>query len=102
MIEPTGIAFPHVIRNEVELMNFGEEVKIAPLVTLIDGSRFKQLMKEVKEFAMRQIIDAEILGINKVDLIEPIRIPILELGSAVKSKSQRSFGVFSKIHRREV
>jgi len=78
MIEPTGIAFPHIIRNEVELMNLGEEVKIAPLVTLIDGSRFKNLMKEVKEFAMRQIIDAEILGINKVDLIEPIRIPILE------------------------
>ncbi|WP_410508023.1 GTP-binding protein [Methanosarcina hadiensis] len=78
MIEPTGIAFPHIIRNEVELMNLGEKVKIAPLVTLIDGSRFKQLMKEVKEFAMRQIIDAEILGINKVDLIEPIRIPILE------------------------
>ncbi len=78
MIEPTGIAFPHVIRNEIELMNLGEEVKIAPLVTLIDGSRFKHLMKEVKEFAMRQIIDAEILGINKVDLIEPIRLPILE------------------------
>lgn len=78
MIEPTGIAFPHVIRNEVELMNLGEEVKIAPLVTLIDGSRFKHLMKEVKEFAMRQIVDAEILGINKIDLIEPIRLPILE------------------------
>lgn len=78
MIEPTGIAFPHVIKNEVELMNLGEEVKIAPLVTLIDGSRFKHLMKEVKEFAMRQIVDAEILGINKVDLIEPIRLPILE------------------------
>ena len=78
MIEPTGIAFPHLIRDEVELMNLGEQVKIAPLVTLIDGSRFKPLMKEVKEFAMRQIIDAEILGINKVDLIEPIRIPILE------------------------
>lgn len=27
---------------------------------------------------MRQIIDAEILVINKVDLIESIRIPILE------------------------
>lgn len=78
MIEPTGIAFPHIIRNEVELMNLGDEVKIAPLVTLIDGSRFKHLMKEVKDFAMRQIIDAEILGINKVDLIEPIRVPILE------------------------
>lgn len=78
MIEPTGIAFPNLIRNEIELMNLGEQVKIAPLVTLIDGSRFKHLMKEVKDFAMRQIIDAEILVINKVDLIEPIRLPILE------------------------
>lgn len=78
MIEPTGIAFPNIIKKEIELMNLGEQVKIAPLVTLIDGSRFKYLMKEVKEFAMRQIIDAEILGINKIDLIEPIRIPILE------------------------
>jgi G3E family GTPase len=78
MIEPTGIAFPHVIRDEIELMNLGEQVKIAPLVTLIDGSRFKHLMKEVKEFAMRQIIDAEILVINKIDLIEPIRLPIIE------------------------
>ncbi|AKB52919.1 Putative metal chaperone, involved in Zn homeostasis, GTPase of COG0523 family [Methanosarcina barkeri str. Wiesmoor] len=78
MIEPTGIAFPNLIKKEIELMNLGEQVKIAPLVTLIDGSRFKYLMKEVKEFAMRQIIDAEILGINKIDLIEPIRIPILE------------------------
>lgn len=78
MIEPTGIAFPHVIRDEIELMNLGEKVKIAPLVTLIDGSRFKHLMKEVKDFAMRQIIDAEILVINKVDLVEPIRLPILE------------------------
>nr|WP_269850585.1 GTP-binding protein [Methanosarcina horonobensis] len=60
-------------------MNLGEEVKVAPLVTLIDGSRFKHLMKEVKDFAMRQIIDAEILGINKVDLIDSLQIPILEV-----------------------
>jgi len=78
MIEPTGIAFPNLIKKEIELMNLGDTVEISPLVTLIDGSRFKHLMKEVKEFSMRQIIDAEILGINKVDLIEPIRIPILE------------------------
>jgi G3E family GTPase len=78
MIEPTGIAFPHLIRDEIGLMNLGERVTIAPLVTLIDGSRFKHLMKEVKDFALRQIIDAEILVINKVDLIEPIRLPILE------------------------
>jgi G3E family GTPase len=79
MIEPTGIAFPNSIKNEFKLMNFGEDVKVAPLITLIDGSRFKYLMKEVKDFAMRQVIDAEILGINKVDLIDTLQIPILEV-----------------------
>ncbi|KXS44160.1 MAG: hypothetical protein AWU59_704 [Methanolobus sp. T82-4] len=77
LIEPTGIAFPQIIKNEIKLMDL-KDVSIQPLVTLIDGSRFKQLMKEVKNFAMRQIIDAEILGINKVDLVEEIRIPIIE------------------------
>ncbi|MBP1910602.1 GTP-binding protein [Methanolobus bombayensis] len=77
LIEPTGIAFPHVIKEDIKLMNL-DGVTVQPLVTLIDGSRFKQLMKEVKNFAMRQIIDAEILGINKIDLVDEIRIPILE------------------------
>ncbi|MDK2824990.1 CobW/HypB/UreG, nucleotide-binding domain [Methanolobus vulcani] len=77
LIEPTGIAFPQIIKNEIDLMDL-KDTTVQPLVTLIDGSRFKQLMKEAKNFAMRQIIDAEILCINKVDLIDEIRIPILE------------------------
>ncbi|MDG6243530.1 MAG: GTP-binding protein [Methanolobus sp.] len=77
LIEPTGIAFPHIIKNEIGLMDL-KDTTIQPLVTLIDGSRFKQLMKEAKNFAMRQIIDAEILGINKIDLIDEIRIPIIQ------------------------
>ncbi len=77
LIEPTGIAFPQVIKNEIYLMDLKGTV-VAPLVTLIDGSRFKQLLKEVKHFSMRQIIDAEVLVINKVDLMEPLQIPIIE------------------------
>ncbi len=77
LVEPTGIAFPEVIKNDVELMEL-KGTTVQPLVTLIDGSRFKQLMKEARNFAMRQIIDAEILGINKIDLIDEIRIPIIE------------------------
>lgn len=77
LIEPTGIAFPQIIKHEIELMNL-KDTLVAPLVTLIDGSRFKQIMKEVKHFSMRQIIDAEILGINKIDLMELRQIPIIE------------------------
>ncbi|UGV41268.1 GTP-binding protein [Methanococcoides orientis] len=78
IIEPTGIAFPNVIKREVELMDLGEGAEIAPLVTLIDGSRFKHLLKEMKHFSTRQIEDAEILAINKIDLMDNIQIPIIE------------------------
>jgi G3E family GTPase len=78
IVEPSGIAFPNVIKQNLELMNFGESIKVAPLVTLIDGSRFKDIMKSVKNYAVRQIEDAEILVVNKVDLIDPIRVPIIE------------------------
>ncbi|WP_094228961.1 GTP-binding protein [Methanolobus psychrotolerans] len=78
IVEPSGIAFPNVIKKEFELMNFGDNVRVAPLVTLIDGSRFKDIMKSVKVYALRQIEDAEILIINKTDLVDPIRVPILE------------------------
>ncbi|AKB85006.1 GTP-binding protein [Methanococcoides methylutens] len=78
IIEPTGIAFPNVIKREIELMDLGEGAEIAPLVTLIDGSRFKHLLKEMKHFSTRQIEDAEILAINKVDLMDNLQIPIIE------------------------
>ncbi|MDK2891807.1 GTP-binding protein [Methanohalophilus sp.] len=77
LIEPTGIAFPAVIRDEIMLMNLGN-VDFAPLVTLIDGSRFKDQMKEIKQFSERQIIDAEILAINKVDIVEDLYVSIIE------------------------
>jgi len=78
LIEPTGIAFPNVIKREIELMDLGDAVKIAPLVTLIDGSRFKHLLKEMKNFSTRQIEDAEIIAINKIDLMDRLQIPIIE------------------------
>lgn len=77
LIEPTGIAFPNLIKEEVSRLDL-PDTTFAPLVTLIDGSRFKYLMKEMKHFSTRQIEDAEILVINKVDLIKPIAFPIIE------------------------
>lgn len=78
IIEPSGIAFPNLIKKEIELMNLGVSVKVSPLTTLIDGSRFKAIMKSVKTYAIRQIEDADILVINKVDLIENLQLPVLE------------------------
>lgn len=79
IIEPSGIAFPNLIKKEIELMNLGVSVKVSPLTTLIDGSRFKAIMKSVKNYAIRQIEDADILVINKVDLVEHLQLPVLEI-----------------------
>lgn len=87
LIEPTGIAFPQMIKEEVMKLDL-EDMTIAPLVTLIDGSRFKHLMKEIKHFSRRQIEDAEVLVINKTDLIEPIELPIIE--ASVKELNPKS------------
>jgi len=59
-------------------MDLGEGAEIAPLVTLIDGSRFKHLLKEMRHFSTRQIEDADILAINKIDLMDKIQISIVE------------------------
>lgn len=77
IIEPTGVAYPGAVRQEIKLMNT-DECEIMPLVTLFDGSRFKQIMKEMKQFSAGQIKDADIVAVSKADLIEPIMIPVIE------------------------
>ncbi|MCQ1536248.1 GTP-binding protein [Methanosarcina sp. KYL-1] len=66
IIEPTGIAFPGQIREEIETMGLSE-LSFAPVVTLVDPGRFGTEAKEIPRFIETQIREAEILCINKVD-----------------------------------
>ncbi|AKB80247.1 Putative metal chaperone, involved in Zn homeostasis, GTPase of COG0523 family [Methanosarcina horonobensis HB-1 = JCM 15518] len=67
IIEPTGIAFPGQIREEIEVMGLSE-LSFAPVVTLVDPGRFGTEAKEIPRFIETQVKEAEILGINKVDV----------------------------------
>jgi G3E family GTPase len=67
IIEPTGIAFPGQIREEIEIMGLSE-LSFAPIVTLVDPGRFGIEAKEIPRFIETQIKDAEILCINKIDI----------------------------------
>ncbi|HWQ47531.1 MAG TPA: GTP-binding protein [Methanosarcina sp.] len=67
IIEPTGIAFPGQIRDEIETMGLSE-LSFAPIVTLIDPGRFGTEAKEIPRFIETQIKDAEVLCINKIDV----------------------------------
>ena len=67
IIEPTGIAFPGQIREEIETMGLSE-LSFAPIVTLVDPGRFGTEVKEIPRFIETQIREAEILCINKIDI----------------------------------
>ncbi|AKB49497.1 Putative metal chaperone, involved in Zn homeostasis, GTPase of COG0523 family [Methanosarcina barkeri str. Wiesmoor] len=67
IIEPTGIAFPGQIREEIETMGLSE-LSFSPIVTLVDPGRFGTEAKEIPRFIETQIKDAEILCINKIDV----------------------------------
>jgi len=68
IIEPTGIAFPRQIKSNIESMGI-PDMRFTPIVNLVDPCRLGSNAEDLQNFVRNQIEDAEILGINKVDLI---------------------------------
>ncbi|TGC08444.1 CobW family GTP-binding protein [Methanolobus halotolerans] len=70
IIEPTGIAFPMQIKEHIELMGL-EDLTFAPVVSLVDASRINMELDQIPVFIANQIKEAEIVCINKIDLVDP-------------------------------
>ncbi len=89
LVEPSGLAFPDRIKENIELMDLGDSVKVAPVITLIACDLFKDLMKSLKNYAIGQIEGSDILVINKSDLVSSARASlivdsVLQLNSRAK------------------
>ncbi|HEX2920363.1 MAG TPA: GTP-binding protein, partial [Bacteroidales bacterium] len=69
IIEPTGITPPGQIKRNIENMGI-QGMTFAPIVNLVDAGRLSQETGELQNFMKNQIGEAEILGINKVELID--------------------------------
>lgn len=66
IIEPTGIAFPGKVREAIELIDYGEE--FIQIIGIFDGPRFKLFVEKKKDFYEKQLMDSDILVMNKMDL----------------------------------
>ena len=66
IIEPTGIAFPGKVREAIELIDNGEE--IIQIIGILDGPRVKLFVEKKKDFYKKQLMDSDILVMNKMDL----------------------------------
>ena len=68
MIEPTGIALPSIVSKLVRTSMVGEERMFT--ICLIDAFRALKLFKEANLFVSRQIAGADIVAVNKIDLVD--------------------------------
>ena len=78
IIEPTGVAFPDRIKEQIEKMDFGPEVTMGPIISLIDGSKFGQIMEHSEYAATKQMENADLIVINKIDLMKDTEIGAVE------------------------
>lgn len=87
MIEPTGIALPSIVVKMVRMALVGEERMIT--ICLIDAFRALKLFTEANLFVSRQIAGADIVAVNKIDLVdEDIKSKVTAIISDMSPKSE--------------
>lgn len=76
LIEPTGVALPHQIREEIAETNV--MMTFAPIVTVVDAVRFRAITGQVPAFMTAQLEDADVIVINKTDAVPEDQIAPIE------------------------
>ncbi len=70
IIEATGLAYPDAIWDTIHT-EFQIDAKI---ITLLDASRWMRLQKAMPQFADAQLTRADVIIINKIDLVTDIQL----------------------------
>lgn len=94
IIEATGLAKPNEIKNMI-LKYFSKYLKIVNCV-IIDSSRWTKLKKIVGELVLEQIKEADILFLNKVDMISNKEKESIMIDMKINNKSERIYFVSAK------
>ncbi|WNY25747.1 GTP-binding protein [Methanolapillus millepedarum] len=76
ILEPTGLSFPQQIRDELCELNV--MMTFSPITALVDTSRFSTEISQIPKFITQQLIEAEIIGLNKMDLADASKVAEVE------------------------
>lgn len=71
VIEPTGVAVPHSIRDAIISGSLPGAVAIGPTIVLFDPTRIDKLLTydSLKRLVTTQLKDADIIALSKADLV---------------------------------
>ena len=72
IIEPTGLALPHKVKDIVQQSGIEEDG--AYIIGVCDVQRFEDLIKKKEQFFTRQMAGSDYILINKLDLAKPGQI----------------------------
>ena len=68
IVESTGVADPEDMLDDLEEPEVVDKFDVAPIVTVVDGSKFRKIQPMLGEFYESQIFHADIVIVNKIDL----------------------------------
>ena len=69
IVEATGVAQPGELTETLTDSSLKLQVDIGPLVTVVDAAKFPKLITMLGEFYVAQIENADIIVVNKADLV---------------------------------
>jgi len=78
LIEPSGIATPENVISGVKNSKHAERYRIMPLICIVDASSFNELIDDFGRFYREQIEAADVVLINKVDMVKDEEVDKIE------------------------
>jgi G3E family GTPase len=82
IVEATGVAQPGELTDTLTDSSLKLRLDIGPLVTVVDAAKFSKLITMLGEFYVAQIENADIIVVNKVDLVTAAQLD--EVGREVR------------------
>ena len=82
IVEATGVAQPGELTDTLTDSSLKLRLDIGPLVTVVDAAKFQKLITMLGEFYVAQIENADIIVVNKADLVDPLQLE--EVGREIR------------------
>ncbi|MBN1109983.1 MAG: hypothetical protein JXA45_04400 [Methanomassiliicoccales archaeon] len=76
LVEPTGVAIPLGLRQAAAetVKRMPKMLEQSPIITFVDALRIDRLMDNVRRLVETQIVEADVVLINKVDAVDALRL----------------------------
>ena len=78
LIEPSGIATPANVLSAIKRCKHADKYIIRPVIGIVDATVFQEFVDDFGEFYREQIENAEVLLINKTDLVSDEELDEIE------------------------